>query len=139
MRFCEESLQDKVNYLMISDQGLNFLNKPLSRFESLLQIDLSGTQLDDQRVSMIGFPKSTIELDISQTLISDESLAEICQVEGIRSLKCRFNRVTDRGIMLLRNCRMLKQLDLTGSTVSRIGVISLTCAVPQIKIGEFSW
>lgn len=122
-------------------------------------VHLDGVDMDAEKLAcFLQLPK-LLWINVSRTGISDDSLKLLLQNHNPRVLGLMHTRVTATGIQHLRNCHKLeflslngnpqinddaipvlkslthlRQLDLTGTSVSKQGTIEIQTALPKCRV-----
>lgn len=106
----------------ITDQSLTVLVEGAPRLSSM---ELSGNEINGRFLSKIGGEMFWLRLD--DCAITDEALKSLRQSPEIRVFSIRHAvNVTDAGIKDVSSLKMLTGLDVTGTKISKVGLLSLS-------------
>ena len=106
----------------ITDQSLTVLVEGAPR---LSFVELSGSGINGRFLSKIGRAVSWLRLD--DCAITDEALKSLRQIPDIEVFSIRHAvNVTDAGIKDVSSLKMLTGLDVTGTRISKVGLLLLS-------------
>ena len=89
---------------------------------SLLELDLSGTRLDDAGASRLAALKRLRCLNLGHTRVTDAGLVHLAGLDQLEKLYPDGCRVTGRGLENLMGLTRLHTLDLSGTDVDDAGL-----------------
>ena len=106
----------------ITDQSLTVLVEGTS---TLTVMELSGSGINGRFLSKVGKELSWLRLD--DCAITDEALKSLRQIPDIEVFSIRHaDNVTDAGIRDISSLKMLTGLDVTGTRISKVGLLLLS-------------
>lgn len=98
---------------------------PHLRRLNIITLDLEGCRLTDKSTSDLRFLTNLEYLDLSNTDVSDGTLAGLSALPQLRRLLLSGTRITDNGLRYLRQAIHLQYLDLRRTHVSDTGLQEL--------------
>ena len=92
----------------------------LEGFTAIIGIDLSGTQVTDKGMAVVGSLKGLEYLQLSGTSISDAGLAELRGLERLEAIDLSHTKVTQAGAKYLEQLRKLKRIYAVGTNLKEV-------------------
>lgn len=134
--------RDQAKIGVSKEQLIDFGAKvELKRFPQgdAFKVDLSGQTLDDESFEMLKGLGRIVELDLSDTNITNESLATINN-STIRDYLLKLNlsdtEVSDQGLAELTETYLLNELTVTDTKVTDAGIKQLKELWPALKVNN---
>lgn len=98
-------------------------------------LDLSGTYLSGEVISIVAGLEKLTDLRLSDLPIGDEHLEKLANLGRVTRLDFKNCDITDSGLARLGKCRELRILDLTGcGKVTRKGIARLKRDLPLLTV-----
>ena len=104
------------------------------RPQSLEQLTLEVTRIDDGLLDWLGRADNLREVDLSWTVLGDEAIESLSSAKGLTILWMTGTKVSDRSIDWLAAMPQLESVDIQRSQVSDAGVARLRRARPELQI-----
>lgn len=103
------------------------------RSDDVIAVNLAGRWVNDaEMIELAALPKLE-RLDLSHTRISDEGLLHLRPARQIRDLNLLYaEQITDQGMNAIREWRMLKALNVSGTRISD-GTLAIVARLPQLE------
>jgi len=111
-------LQQVVPRKSVSDIGLEHL----SQVKGLESLDLSRTRPSAAGLAHLKKCLSLTRLDLTQSLVGDEHVAQLKEIQGLETLFLDRTAVTDAGLAHIAQLRGLRWLDLSRTKVTDSGL-----------------
>lgn len=94
--------------------------------ESVFEVDLSGTTVDDQALARLPGVTDVQWLDLRNTAVSDAGMQHLARCQELRWLWLYDTRVTNRGLEDLKGLTNLRELGLCNTRVAGDGLAHLS-------------
>jgi uncharacterized membrane protein len=101
---------------------------------NVLWLDLSGTSVTDEGLSIVGRMAYLTQLHLQRTSITDAGLAHLLTLEHLESLNLYGTRVTDAGALGLADLEKLRTLYVWQTGVTADGAARLAAARPRLRV-----
>jgi Leucine-rich repeat (LRR) protein len=100
---------------------------------NVVAVNLRGSWVNDAEMIELARLPHLRRLDLSHTRISDEGLLNLKEARGITDLNLYYSEwITDQGLTAIRNWKQLKRLNLRGTRISD-GTLALVSKLPAIE------
>jgi uncharacterized membrane protein len=120
-----------INNSKFSDVQANILAKAP---EQTLWLRLSDTQITDKTLAEVGKLTNLTRLHLEQTKITDGGLKELSTLKNLEYLNLIGTKITDTGIKQLASLKNLKKLYLWKTDVTPKGAEELKKSIPSVRI-----
>lgn len=97
----------------------------------LTSIDMSGTSLKDEDLSLIAGLKRITNLNLSQTQVTDKGIAHLKGMSGLRNLHAGGTPVTKESLPVISRLKGLQVVDLSGTNID--GGLGPLAALPELE------
>lgn len=104
------------------------------RPESLEQLTLEATRVDDDLLDWLSRADNLEEVDLSWTPVSDAAIESLLPAPRLEVLWMTGTKVSDRSIDMIRDMPKLQSVDLQRSQVSDSSIGRLRAARPELQI-----
>ena len=106
----------------------------LTQLKRLRSLDVEGTKLTENQVSVISTVQTLSVLGLSKTDLNDQGLAKLSSLERLYSLSIKSNPISDESLSTLKQMERLQFLDIRGTQITAAGLQQLQAALPDCKI-----
>lgn len=96
--------------------------RSLRRLFNLHRLQLQSAPIDDDSLKYVGCHETLVDLDLTQTQITDKGLVHLKRLVNLEKLTLTNNRVTDEGLAHLKNLTSIKMLRLDGTMITDEGL-----------------
>lgn len=110
------------------------IDQLLQAKEHITWLDLSGAELTDDHMTVIGQLQNLTRLNINNTKITDQGIAKIGDLHQLSSLNVYGTKITDESIATLKQLKNLKSLYLWQTKLSDKGVADLKSSLNNCDI-----
>jgi len=110
------------------------LNKLKSFSKQIIDLDLTGCQLDDKVMTAVARLSHLTRLHLQKSSITDKELKKIRKLKYLEYLNLYGTKITDEGLAHLKSLKGLKTLYLWQTNVSLDGIQQLKSALPELQI-----
>lgn len=131
----EHWLQANIPHNLSGDSLVHTLNKVS---EQLTWLDLGGSGITDEGLTVIGNLKNLTRLYLDNTQITDEGLQHLDELIYLEYLNLYGTQVSDEGIQQLSGLKNLKRLYLWQTKVTKEGAAQLQKSLPDLEINRGS-
>ncbi len=115
----------------VTDESVSLL----SEMESLTQLNLGRTGITDGSLQPLSNLPNLDSLQIRGTNVTDVGIPELQMAHSLRYLGLSWNRqVTDAGIVALKSMSSLRGLGLSGTGVTKAGIVELKKTLSDCEI-----
>jgi Leucine-rich repeat (LRR) protein len=114
-------------YVTLPSNAANIgaLVRSMSALDSIVEVDLAGTGIDDANSSFLAQHKRLKRVDLGDNPIGDAGLRNFSALEGMEKLTLKGTRISDDGLGSLSHMSKLRNLDLTGTNITGKGLLEL--------------
>ena len=102
--------------------------------ESILSLNLRGTQTTDEGLRHLSNLKNLARLHLERTQVGDSGIAHLTGLTKLKYLNLYGTKITDAGLAPLESMRELKNLFVWQTAVTGSGCDGLSRALPELKI-----
>ena len=102
--------------------------------EQIIRLDLSGSKLDDDMVSIIGGLPHLQKLFLQNTSITDNGLKKIADLNYLEYLNLYGTAITDKGLSQMPPLPRLRNIYLWQTKTTEEGIVQLKNKMPYLKI-----
>lgn len=123
-----------VSFLSAQGKVTNEHVQPLQFFKRLTQLNLRGTEVNDEGLAFLKDQVTLKKLHLERTKITDKGLESLKGLVNLEYLNLYGTEITDAGLPNLNGLAKLKTLYLWMTKVTDEGVKKLQEALPMTKI-----
>ena len=102
--------------------------------EHLIHLDLSGTEMNDDMMAVIGHLPHLQKLSLQNTQITDEGLRHLKNLDYLEFLNLYGNKITDDGLKNITSLPRLHHIFLWQTNTTDLGVTALKNRMPFLNI-----
>ena len=138
--FSVKKIYDGNNFLDVSLVGLEVGAEipEISLLENIgnqiTWLDLSGYEIDNSALNVIGEMEHLTKLKLHSTKITDDGIDQLLSLKYLESLNIYNTEITDKGLKKLETMEKLKSVYVWQTAVTAEGISDLKMSLPQIEV-----